>query len=488
MSIAGGVFGLLVAIVGTRSLVALGSSAIPRVQDVHFDFRVLVVTSLISIVTGVLFGLAPARNAVRTELVSSLKDGGRSESGGSANMGFRHVLVASQFAIALTLLIGAGLMLRTLSAMHDINPGFNAHGVLSAVVSATGTSADTTGQREQFFTQTIIRIAAIPGVKSVGAINHLPIVGDVWGQTVSIEGQAPLAADRRNRATYRVMLPNYFKTMGIPLINGRDITSADRLGSPLVAVVNARFAEHFWPNENAIGKRFMIGDIRKTAPKWMTVVGVSHNTIVSGWTDAPDDEIYIPYLQSQDYLETAGGHFAYLTLVIRTDGDVAALTAPVRTAVAELNASAPVSDVQSMDHVVEGATADRKFYLVLLCGFAIAALVLAGVGIYGVMSHAVARRMHEMGVRIALGASSGNVMRLVVGRGMLVVVAGAILGVAGATALTKLMNTLLYGVKATDPLTFGSVTVFLLVVALVACWIPARRATRIDPLTALRGD
>ncbi|MEP6765537.1 MAG: ABC transporter permease [Gemmatimonadaceae bacterium] len=488
LSTTGGLLGLVIAIVGTRTLVALGSAAIPRVQDVHFDLRVLAVTSFISIATGVLFGLAPARNAIRTDLVSSLKDGGRSENGGSANMGFRHVLVASQFAIALTLLIGAGLMMRTLAAMHNINPGFSPRGVLSAIVSATGTAADTAGRREQFFTQTVNRIASLPGVRSVSAINHLPIAGDVWGQSVSIEGQAELAADKRNRATYRVVLPAYFKTMGIPLLKGRDITNADRVGSHLVVIVNARFAEHFWPNESAVGKRFMLGDIRTTVPEWMTVVGVSKNTVISGWTDAPDDEIYVPYLQSKDYLGTGGSHFAFLTFVIKTDGDATLIAPSLRATVTEINPSAPVSDVQSLDSVVEGATADRKFYLVLLSAFAIAALVLAGVGIYGVMSHAVARRMHEMGVRIALGASSSNVLRLVVGRGMLVVVSGAALGVAGALALTKLMDTLLYGVKATDPVTFGSVTAFLLVVALVACWIPARRATRIDPLTALRGD
>lgn len=487
LSTVGGILGLVLATVGTRLLVASAGSTIPRQENIHIDTSVLLVAMLVSVVTGLLFGLAPARNATRTELVSSLKDGGRTESAGSANAGFRHVLVASQFAIALTLLIGAGLMMRTLAAMHDVDPGFTSRGVIAAEVSVKGTPSSAAGNRAQFYQQLVDKVSALPGVQAVSAINHLPLAGDVWGLGVTIEGSVP-APDERRSATYRVVLPGYFRAMGIKIEQGHDITINDRLQTEPVVVVNQQFAKRYWPNESAIGKRFALNSAPNAPPRWMTVVGISHNTVRSNWIEKPDAEMYLPFLQEQSYLENPAGHFAYLTLVARTSGDASALSAPIRAAVAQLDRSASVSSLQTMDSIVDAASADRRFYLIVLSAFAAVALILAAVGIYGVMSHAVSRRMHEMGVRIALGAGKRDVMGLIVGRGMLVVLAGAVLGVAGAFGLTRLMNTIIYGVRATDPLTFGGVTAFLLLVAVLACWIPARRATRVDPLTALRGD
>jgi putative ABC transport system permease protein len=276
--------------------------------------------------------------------------------------------------------------------------------------------------------------------------------------------------------------------MGIKIEQGHDITINDRLQTEPVVVVNQQFAKRYWPNESAIGKRFALNGAPNAPTRWMTVVGISHNTVRSNWIEKPEAEMYLPFLQEQSYLENQAGHFAYLTLVARTSGDAGALSAPIRAVVAQLDRSVSVSSLQTMDSIVDAASADRRFYLIVLSAFAAVALILAAVGIYGVMSHAVSRRMHEMGVRIALGAGKRDVMGLIVGRGMLVVLAGAVLGVAGAFGLTRLMNTIIYGVRATDPLTFGGVTAFLLLVAVLACWIPARRATRVDPLTALRGD
>lgn len=482
-----GVLGLVLATAGTRLLVASAGSTIPRADNIHVDGSVLLAAMAVSLITGVLFGLAPARNATRTELVSSLKDGGRADNAGSANAGFRHVLVASQFAIALTLLIGAGLMMRTLAAMHDVDAGFQPQGVITAEVSVKGTPSSAAGNREQFYQQLIQKVGALPGVQAASAINHLPLAGDIWGLGVTIES-APTLPDERKSAVYRVVLPEYFRTMGITLEQGRDFSLNDRLQSEPVAVVNQQFAKNYWPSDSPIGKRFALSGASAASVRWVTVVGVSHNTVRSNWLERPEAEMYLPFLQEQSYLENQAGHFAYLTLVARTSGDASALSASIRTIVAQLDRGASVSALQTMTTIVDAASADRRFYLVVLSAFAVVALILAAVGIYGVMSHAVSRRMHEMGVRIALGAGKRDVMGLIVGRGMLVVFAGAVAGVAGAFGLTRLMNTIIYGVRATDPLTFGGVTIFLLAVAVVACWIPARRATRVDPLTALRGD
>ncbi|MEO7996566.1 MAG: FtsX-like permease family protein, partial [Gemmatimonadaceae bacterium] len=341
------------------------------------------------------------------------------------------------------------------------------------------------GSREQFYRQLVDKVGTLPGVQAVSAINHLPLAGDNWGLGVTIEG-APASPNERKGAVYRVVLPGYFRAMGIKIEQGHDMTAADRMGTEPVAVVNEQFAKRSWPNESALGKRFALSGA--TPVRWMTVIGVSHNTVRSSWIEQPEAEMYLPFLQEQSYLENQGGQYAYLTLVARTSGDAAALSSSLRAAVAQLDRGASVSSLQTMDSIVDAASADKRFYLVVLSAFAVVALVLAAVGIYGVMSHAVSRRMHEMGVRIALGAGRSDVMRLIVGRGMLVVLVGAVFGVGGAIGLTRLMNTIIYGVRATDPLTFGGVTAFLLSVAVVACWIPARRATRVDPLTALRGD
>lgn len=488
LSLVGGLLGTAIAVAGTRALVALGGSTIPRSESVSFDARVLLVTVAVSVITGILFGLAPARRAARTELVSSLKDGGRTESAGAAHAGFRHVLVASQFAIALTLLIGAGLMMRTLAAMNAVDPGFTAHGVISAEVSVSGTPSAGVGNRAQFYERLSERLRAIPGVQATGAINHLPLAGDVWGLPVVLDDVAPAPNNQRRSAVYRVTLPGYFNAMRIPFERGQDFALSDRMDAAPVAIVNRQFADKYWPGESAIGKRFALSGNANTPPRWRTVLGVVKNTVRSSWTELPEPEMYLPLLQEQTYLESPGAHVSYMTFVARVSGDAATLAPLFRQAVADIDPGVSVSALKTMDAVVREKSASQRFYMVLLSAFAIAAMVLAAVGIYGVMSHAVSRRMHEMGVRIALGASKREVMSLVVGRGMRVVLSGAVLGIAGALGLTRLMRTIIYGVEATDPMTFVLGTAFLLAVALLACWIPARRATQIDPLTALRGD
>jgi predicted permease len=325
----------------------------------------------------------------------------------------------------------------------------------------------------------------MPGVESASAINHLPVGGDIWGFSFHVEGQPVPPPSETPVATYRVVLPGYFKTMNIPLLRGRDVSDHDTLSSPGVVVINDWFARHHWPGEDPIGKRITLDDL-KNHPGWLTVVGVTKNAVRSEWTEPPDDEMYLPYLQTHEYLEKPEAHFSYLTLVVRSGRDPAALTPMVRSLASSFDKNVVVSDVQTMDQVVAQATSEPRFYVFLLAAFAAVALVLAAVGIYGVMSYAVSRRTQEIGIRMALGARQGDVVSLVVGQGALLAVIGVSAGLVSALAVTRLMAGLLYGVRPNDPVTFIAVALLLSIVAVVASYIPARRAAKIDPIVALR--
>jgi putative ABC transport system permease protein len=295
------------------------------------------------------------------------------------------------------------------------------------------------------------------------------------------------------RAVYRVVFPGYFETMRLPILRGRDVTDADRLGAPEVVLVNDFLARRYWPNEDAIGKRIAL-DPDAEKPVWVTVVGVVKNAVRADWAAPAEEEMFLPYLQDRQYLESNGGHVAYMTLVVRASCasssrcNAGSLAPAVRDVMASLDRAVPVMAVQTMDDVVAGANARPRFTLVLLATFAVVALVLAAVGIYGVISYAVSRRTHEIGVRMALGATPRNVVRLIMGQGMRVVTVGVITGLAGALVVTRLMTNVVYGIRVTDPLTYGAVALLLTVVALLASYIPARRATRIDPLTSMHVD
>jgi predicted permease len=336
-------------------------------------------------------------------------------------------------------------------------------------------------------------VRRLPGVESASLINHVPIAGDIWGVPFIVEGRPrPQPADVPS-AAYRVVFPGYFKTMGLPILRGRDVTDADRLGAPGVVLVNDFMARRYWPNEDAIGKRISV-DPGDGPPAWATIVGVVKNAVRSDWASPAEEEMFMPYLQNRQYLESDGGHVAYMTLVLRpacapgARCNAASLVPAVRDVIGSLDRAVPVTAVQTMDEVVAGANARPRFTLVLLVTFAVVALVLAAVGIYGVISYAVSRRTHEIGVRMALGATPRNVVRLVIGQGMRVVVVGVVAGLAGALLVTRLMTNVVYGVRVTDPLTYGAVALLLTLVALLASYIPARRATRIDPLASMRAD
>jgi putative ABC transport system permease protein len=489
LALGGGAAGLLLAVWGVRALIAASPAIIPRVATVTIDGRVLLMSLLLTATTSIVFGLVPALRATRVDLAETFKDGDRGATEGQRKHRLRGALVASEFALALVLLVGAGLMIRSFSALRSFDPGFDPRNVITMTISVTGTKVDVVGGRPAFFADALARVRAIPGIESAGYINHLPIAGDQWGFPFAVEGRPKPKPGEAPTAAYRVVFPGYFRPMRIPILRGRDVSDADRLGAPQVVVINEFMAKTHWPGEDPIGKRISIDD-----STWITVVGVAKNTVREQWAAPAEEEMFLPFAQSKSFLTNTAARFGYLTLVARASCDprrqcdAAALAAPIATAVRGIERNVAISALQTMTAVVGGATAESRFYVMLLSAFAAIALALAAVGIYGVMSYSVSRRTHEIGIRIALGAERSSVLRLVVGQGTRVAAIGAVAGVIAAFALTRMMSKLLYGIAPSDPITFVVVTVVLCAVAVVASYLPARRAARIDPLAALRSD
>jgi putative ABC transport system permease protein len=485
LALVGGAGGFALAIAGIRALVAASPAIIPRVATVSIDASILVATFAITVSTAVAFGLLPALQATRVDLAETFRDGDRAATDGRGRGRMRGILVVSEFALALVLLVGAGLMIRTFVALRQIDPGFDPRNVISMIVSPSRSAVVQGG--EHFYIDALARVDALPGVAGASYINHLPIAGDEWRLSFNVEGRPRPKPGDSPAATYRVVFPGYFKTMRIPILAGRDITDADRVGGPGVVVVNQFMANRYWP-EGAIGKRISIDD-----STLVTIVGVVKNDVRGQWAAPPAEEMFLPFMQQKAYLTPGAGPTSAMTLVARvscerSDCDAAALATPIRRAIRSVDRGAPISAVETMSAVVATATAEQRFYLVLLAAFAGIAVVLAGVGIYGVMSYSVSRRTHEIGIRIALGAEPSSVVRAVVGRGVGVAAIGAGVGLVLAVALTGMMKSILYGVSPTDTVTFASVTSLLLGVALAASLVPALRATRADPLAALRSD
>jgi putative ABC transport system permease protein len=485
LALIGGAAGLLLAFWSIRALLTLGPASMPRVESVSLDIRVLLFALSISTLTGLIFGIGALWKNTGVALSEALKQGERGSSGGRARLS--SLLVASEFALAVVLLAGAGLMVRTLLVLQRVDPGFDPHNVLSMVVGVDGTDESALGRTGNFYQEVLQRTESVPGVRSVSAINHLPLAGDQWGLPFYMEGRPATRPAEALVATYRVVFPRYFQTMRIPILRGRDVAESDDMRANPVVIVNQFLAERYWAGENPIGKRISLND--PTKPRsWLTVVGVVKNTVQSSWASPPAEEIFLPFLQSRAHVEAPTAPFAYMTLVARTNGDPAEAVPAIRNAVHSLNKDVPLSEVQTMDGVVAEATAESRFYVVLLGSFATVALVLASVGIYGVMTYSISRRTREIGIRMALGAQRRDVLQLIVFRGMLPVIAGVGAGVGGAFVLTRLMASLLYGIKPSDPVTFVSVLLILGGVAVAACYLPGRRATRVNPVVALRNE
>jgi predicted permease len=488
LSLLGGAVGLLLASWGIRVLVAMSPRSIPRLETVSLDSHVLLFVLGISILTGLLFGIVPALQASIINPSESLKEGGRNSAGAASHGRLRNVMVASEFAMALVLLVGAGLMIRSLIAIYKVDPGFDSHNVITMQVSVSGSAAGQPERRAAFYQQVVDGVRSLPGVQSASAINHIPLAGDDWGFPFLVEGRPVPPPAEIPGATYRAVLPGYFATMQIPLLRGRDFNATDDARATRAVVINEEFARQYWPNDDPVGKRIAFDDQLKADTEWWIVVGVSKNVKRTAWVAAEEPEAYVPLLQSPQYLATQSPAFAYITLVARTTGDPASLVNSIKNQIWSLDNTVPISAVQTIDQIVEDATAQPRFYMTLLAAFAAVALLLAAIGIYGVMSYAVSLRTHELGVRIALGASRRDLLRLIVGQGMTLVLVGGAIGLTAALLLTRLMASLLYGVRATDLATFVAVSLLLGVVAFVACYAPASRAARIDPMSALRSE
>ena len=485
LAVIGGGLGLLLAVWGIRTLVALSPGDIPRLDSVAIDTRVMLFLFGATLLTSVAFGLAPAMQASAVNLSDTLKEGGRGSSDGIRRNRLRSFLVATEFALALVLLIGAGLMIRSFYALRAVDPGFNPHDVVSMVVSVAGSNEARPGRRETFYREVLEKVRALPGIEAAGGINHLPLIGDMWGWPFVIEGRPTPRPGEFPTAVYRIAAPGYFDAMRLPLLQGRDIAASDDSKAPGVVVINEKAARAYWPNENPIGRHISFTSDSKP-PVWLTIIGVTKDAVEGDWQREPYPEAYLAAFQNAEYLESPGTQFQYLTLVARARTDPGALASTIKDTVWSIDRNLPVSEVVTMDEVVDQANAEPRFEMLLLAVFAVVALVMAAVGIYGVMSYSISRRTHEIGIRVSLGATRGEILLLVLRQGMVLALTGAAVGIMGALLLGRLMAKLLYGVPATDPLAFAGVATLLLAVAVIASYLPARRAMRVDPIVALR--
>jgi putative ABC transport system permease protein len=469
----GGALGLALAWWLVRLLVAAGPREMPRLQEITVDLRVLAFTLGVSLVTGLLFGLAPAFAATRQTVGGSLKEGGRGATSGLAHNRLRSLLVVGEVALSLILLVGAGLLVRSFVRLLEVKPGFNSDHMVTMWINFTGARYAENHQSTQLLDQLLSRLASLPRVKGVATSNDLPLEGDdtTTGVTTA-EGRPPFERGHQPLIGVHAVNPGYFRAMGIPLFRGREVSASDVPDSRSVVVINQKLAEVVWPGQDPIGKHFAIlGD------KQSEVVGIVGNVLHNGLAEAPSAESYLAFSQNP---------WSYVGLAIRTEADPTSIYSGVRAIVSQLDPELPVHDMRPMEQVVAETMATRRFTLWLVGAFAALALVLAFVGIYGVMSYSVTDRVHEIGVRVALGAQRADVLRLVIGHGVRLAAIGISIGTAGAFLATRAMTSLLFGVRPSDPVTYLAIGTLLALAAITACYIPARRAIRVDPMVALR--
>ena len=472
----GALAALLLAMWGVELLKALSPENLPRVEDVRLDGRVLVFTLLISLLTGVISGLIPALRATRINLNETLNEGGRSGEGSRGNR-LRDALVVAEVALALVLLVGAGLLINSFARLTRVDPGFDPHQVLTFQVDLPDTNYGGPGQSVNFNRELLKRIEALPGVRSAAMVFNIPLGGSDASTTIQIEGQ--IDKTRYQPAGGRIATPGYFRTLGIPFISGRDFTESDDLNTTPVIIVNETLAQQYFPNQNPIGKRVNPGVEIAGKPPLREIVGVTRSVKHRGLDREPRPEYFLPHAQAPDFP---------LTTVVRTAGDPLAIAGAVRDEVRSLDSELPVYRIKTLDQYMKESVAQRRFNTLLLALFAGTALILTSVGLYGVMAYSVAQRTREIGVRVALGAQTGDVLRLVVGQGMKLTLIGVVIGLLASLALTWLMKSLLFDISPTDPPTFAGIALLLAIVALLACWVPARRAAKVDPMVALRYD
>jgi putative ABC transport system permease protein len=479
LSLVGGTAGVLMALWGVDALLAFSPGPLPTAQIVGLDTRVLVFSLALSVLTGFVFGIIPALQLSKTDVNRTLKEGGDRGGDGGARARLRGAFVVSQVALSLVLLIGAGLLLNSFYHLLHVNPGFRTENLLTMEYRMPRNKYPKDEQQWEFHKQTAERASHVPGVISATVVRALPFSGNGGAMVYSLPGQPEPPKGQETRAQENAIDPNYIETVGLPLLAGRNFTSSDNLNAPPVVIVNRTMAQKVWPGEDALGKQLQLEGVRQNANQktTATVVGIVGDTKHYDLGETQRPQLYTAFAQNP---------FIFGTLVVRTRVEPLSLSKAVKEAVWSVDPEQPVWKIRTVEYLLEQNVAGRRFVMSLMAGFAGLAMLLTALGIYGVISYSVAQRTHEIGVRMALGAQARDVLRLVLRQGMLLTLIGVVVGLAAAFGLTRLMASLLYGVSATDPFTYAGVTLLLALVALLACYIPARRATRVDPLVALR--
>ena len=475
LALAGAIFGLMIASWIIQLIRRFGPADIPHLAGAQLDLNVLLFTLLIAIFTGVLFGLAPIGAAFRVSIHDTLKESGTRSGTGKGTRLSQKALTVAEVALAVMLFIGAGLLVKSFLRLSNVEPGFNPHGILTARVTLPLNVYQSPEQQRALFQKLVERVQVLPGVTSAGAVSTLPLQGASIVSSVRIEGQPPLDVTSQSFAGTEVhmMTPGAFRVLQIPLKQGRLLEDRDGADAPSVALVNEAFVRRFFPHDDPIGKKVKVALQNVT---W-TVVGVVGDVKQHGMAGEVEPALIAPMAQWPSF---------EMSLVLRTAVTPLSLAADVRREVSDLDKNLPVYAVNTMDDLLARDIAGQRFNASALAAFAGLAVLLAAVGIYGVMAYAVGQRTHEIGVRLALGAEPGTVLRLILAQGLRLALAGLALGLAGAVALTRVVHSLLFEIKPADPATFAVVTTSFLAVALIACWVPARRATRVDPVITLR--
>src|SRR5262245_40130958 len=476
LAILGGALGILLAWWALRLLVDLSPANIPRLENIRLDGRVLWFTLALSLLTGMIFGLAPSLQTSHLKLSEALKEGSRTGAGGLRAQRIRGVFIVAEVALTLALLISAGLLVRSFWRLQNINPGCRTDHLLTLRVTLWGSKYRQGAEAVSFYERLQERLAALPGVESASATTDIMLRKLATSAGFTIENRPQDPSELALELPFDRVQPNYFQTMGIQLLRGRAFTAQDTRDNPRVTIVNETFVKRYFPNDDPVGKRFTFGGVGPNT-RWFTIVGVVRDSKRQGLEQPVRIESWMPLAQMPS---------GSMDVVMRTKGDPLALGNSVREAVWSLDRDLPIPSIQTMEQILSERVAQRRLNMLLLGLFALEALILAAVGIYGVMNYAVTQRTNEIGIRMALGAQTDAVLRLIVRQGMTLVLVGVIIGLAATFAMTRLMTTLLFGVSATDPITFVAIAALLIGVALVACWIPARRATKVDPMVALR--
>jgi putative ABC transport system permease protein len=487
LGIAAGAIGLLLAYAGLRALVRLGPSSVPRLEEIGIDATVLIFTFVVSLLAGALFGLLPAFRAKPAFLSAALKEGGRAQTVGRGRQRARNTLVGAQVALAVVLLVGSGLMVRTYQTLTSVDLGFEPDNVLTFRLMLPTNDYPGAEAPARFVHQVVDEIGALPGVQAAGAVHHLPLGYSASSMGFIAEDSPRKGAEPSHLHVIKRTAPGFFETLQIPLLAGRTLEWADQEERRAVVVVSEAVANEYWPGQNPIGKRIQIGDSSSEPDPalWLTIVGVVGNLRNLDLEEENGEIVYLPLLP---IAADSGYEPRFMGFVVRGHGDPTELVDSIRATVQRLDPNLPLANVETMQYLVEWAREDDTFLMTLLLVGAGGALLIGAVGIYGVVSYVVSQRTHEIGVRMALGARTSEIGWMVLRRSLLVTMSGVVAGVAAALILSSFMRSLLYGVAPVDPVTFTAVPVLLMAVALLATWLPARRAARTDPLKALRFD